>query len=55
MNGRWWLGADLDASTGLMNLKALTALIEINILLPDNQRQHRALRIHTGVLPYALC
>jgi len=28
---------------------------EIGILLPNNQRQHRILRIQDDVLPYALC
>jgi len=28
---------------------------EIGILLPNNQRQHRALHIQKDVLPYALC
>jgi len=28
---------------------------EIDILLPDNQRQHRTLHIQKDVLPYALC
>jgi len=28
---------------------------EIGILLPNNQRQHRTLRIQKNVPPYALC
>ena len=28
---------------------------EIDILLPNNQRQHRTLHIQNDVLPYALC
>ena len=28
---------------------------EINILVPNNQRQHRALHIQKDLLPYALC
>jgi len=29
--------------------------LEIGILLPNNQRQHRTLPIQKDVLPYALC
>jgi len=29
--------------------------VEIGILLPNNQRQHRTLHIQKDVLPYALC
>jgi len=28
---------------------------EIDILLPNNQRQHRTLHIQKDVLPYAVC
>ena len=34
---------------------ALPCHPEIGILLPNNQRQHRILRIQKDVLPYALC
>ena len=30
-------------------------MVEIGILLPNSQRQHRTLRIQKDVLPYALC
>jgi len=33
----------------------LTPTREIGILLPNNQRQHRTLRIQKNVLPSALC
>ena len=29
--------------------------LEIGILLPNNQRQHRTVHIQKDVLPYALC
>jgi len=29
--------------------------LEIGILLPNNQRQHRTLHTQKDVLPYALC
>ena len=30
-------------------------LLEIRILLPNKQRQHRTLHIQKDVLPYVLC
>ena len=39
----------------LAHLGALNLRIEIGILLPNNQHQHRTLRVQKDVLPHALC
>ena len=37
------------------SVNGLQGLVEIGILLPNNQRQHRTLHIQKDVLPCALC
>ena len=40
---------------GVPGYPGVTRPIPIETLLPNNQRQHRALHIQKDVLPYALC
>ena len=52
---QWQIGA-VDVSAGEVKavLRAYDAQVsEIGILLPNNQRHHRALHIQQDVLPYA--
>ena len=51
---------NLDAGTSWQDLKDFARKVppsglEIGILLPNNQRQHRTLYIQKDVLPCALC
>ena len=47
-------GTPFEEHRGVADLARIRE-VEIGILLPNNQRQHRTLHIQKDVLPYALC